>query len=62
MTIFASRPNERTRTIRVGITYGPVSTYIEEDASHMRGFYDELGRLLGTIDAEDAEAKASTPG
>ena len=59
MTMFASRPNENSRAIKVGITYGPGSTYIEEDAGHLRGFHTQLGQLLDQIEAE-AKAKAET--
>lgn len=56
MTMFANRVHERSPNIKVGITYGPVSTSIEEHYQHLRHFHGELGKLL---DEMEAEAKAA---
>lgn len=55
MTLSASRVHENSPYVKVGITYGPVSTWIEEDCQYLRHFHGELGRLL---DQMEAEAKA----
>lgn len=57
MTMSASRVHENSPNVKIGITYGPVSTWIEEHHQHLRYFHGELGRLLDTMEAE-AKAKA----
>jgi hypothetical protein len=56
--MFSQRIEKSTR-IKVGITYGPVSASIEEEAGHLRGFHDQLGRQLDEIEAE-RQATAAT--
>lgn len=56
MTIFANRSEHAKDAIKVGITYGPVSTSIEENVGHLRGFHTQLGQLLDQIEAEKAAA------
>ncbi len=53
MTVFANRVDPRSDNIKIGITYGPVSTYIEEHAGHLRSFWSQLGRLLDEIEAPE---------
>lgn len=59
MTIFASKVHENSPNVKIGITYGPVSTYIEENVGHLRNFHTELGKLLDEMEAAAAE-KAKT--
>ena len=62
MTMFANRAHENSPNIKVGITYGPVSTYIEEHYQHLRYFHGELGRLLDAMEAEAKEKEEADAG
>lgn len=59
MTMIAQRVDNTSR-IKVGITYGPVTTSIEEEAGHLRYFHNQLGQLLEQYD-EEVRIKNATP-
>jgi len=49
VTIHASKVSDQS--VKVGVTYGPVSTYIEEHPGHLRSFHTQLGQILDEIEA-----------
>lgn len=55
MTMTVSWPEKRSRNIKVGITYGPVSASVEEDYRYLRSFWRELGETLDKIEKEFIE-------
>ena len=59
MTMTANRETEGSQKVKVGITYGPVTASVVEDAGHLRGFHSHLGTLLDKIEAEELAKRES---
>lgn len=56
MTLHATRdPHD---TVKVHMTYGPVTAAVTEDPGHARSFHGQLGRVLDQIEEKEPGQRA----
>ena len=58
MTLWATQDDRNPAHIKVACTYGPITFNVTEDASHVRSFWSELGRVLDQVENKAADTKA----